>query len=159
VQRDQAIAIGEMEEGKEVVLRARIHHIRNISRFCADPSACAECRAGAKVAFIIFRQQMDTIQGVFVAGDALSENMIKWACRLDLETVVLVRGIVQAPKAGQEEIKSTSVHNREILVKQVCCCACSPWGPKSCADARPGHRDHEDGVPSRRRQGPAGRAG
>lgn len=87
--------------GKEVVFRARIHHLRKMS---------------AKFVFFVFRQQLGTIQGVLLEHGDISKYMLYWAEHLEIETVVLVRGILQIPKAKQGEVTGTSVHDVEVAV-------------------------------------------
>ena len=62
------------------------------------------------------------MQGVLVeTPDAVSQNMVRWAEGLSRETIVRVEGTVQAPPAdeGQHEVKSASVHTREVRVEKV----------------------------------------
>lgn len=85
--------------------------------------------------FTIFRQQLYTIQGVLTeANEEVSENMVRWAEGLNRETIVLVEGKVQIPPANQGEIKTTTVHQREIKIEKVCTFAphvCTPLKPYS----------------------------
>lgn len=93
-----------MPAGTETSFRGRIHHIRRIS---------------AKMAFIVFRHGISTLQGVVAIKDGdVSENMVRWAERLSLETVVIVHGYVQIPK-GQSKVKSCTVHDVEVLIDRV----------------------------------------
>jgi aspartyl-tRNA synthetase len=87
--------------GKEVVFRARIHHLRKMS---------------SKFVFFMFRQQLATIQGVLLEHADISKYMLYWAEHLDAETVVLVRGILQEPKAKQGEVYGATVHDVEVSV-------------------------------------------
>ncbi|KAJ7461302.1 aspartyl-tRNA synthetase cytoplasmic [Mycena galericulata] len=95
--------VAEMEPGAQVLLRARIQHLR---------------RQGPKLAFVVLRHQLDTIQGVLLVSDGcISENMVRWMEHLPLETIVRVSGVLQAPADGQSRIHNASVHNMEILIK------------------------------------------
>lgn len=87
--------------GKEVVFRARIHHLRKMS---------------SKFVFFMFRQQLATIQGVLLEHADISKYMLYWAEHLDAETVVLVRGILQEPKAKQGEVLGATIHDVEVSV-------------------------------------------
>jgi nondiscriminating aspartyl-tRNA synthetase len=87
--------------GKEVVFRARIHHLRKMS---------------SKFVFFMFRQQLATIQGVLMEHADISKYMLYWAEHLDAETIVLVRGILQEPKAKQGEVLGATIHDVEVSV-------------------------------------------
>ncbi|KAI1658355.1 aspartyl-tRNA synthetase [Daldinia decipiens] len=85
--------------GQTISFNARLHHVRSVS---------------AKLAFILLRQQADTVQGVLqVREGVVSEKFVRWAEHLNTESVVHVRGTVREPP---EQIKTCSVHNLEILV-------------------------------------------
>ncbi|OTA59306.1 aspartyl-tRNA synthetase [Hypoxylon sp. EC38] len=85
--------------GQTISFNARLHHIRSVS---------------AKLAFILLRQQIDTIQGVLqVREGAVSEKFVRWAEHLNSESLVHVRGTVREPP---EQIKTCSIHNLEILI-------------------------------------------
>lgn len=106
VRRDKFEEIENMSEGSDTVFRARVHHVRAV---------------GSKVGFVIFRQGLSTLQGVLAAAeDSVSENMVRWTERLSSETVVVVQGVIQTPRAGQDEVKSTTIHKVEVLIKRVC---------------------------------------
>jgi len=88
--------------GEEVTFRARLHTLRNLS---------------SSLAFLVFRQQLSTIQGVLREQDGIvSNHMVRWAEHIPTESVVLVTGILQKPK---EEVKGASVHDVEILVQEL----------------------------------------
>lgn len=76
---------------------------------------------GAKLAFIIFRQRYQELQGVIAIKEGqVSENMVKFVEHLPAETIVLVRATVQDPHShGQSDIHYTSIHNVEVRVKTV----------------------------------------
>jgi len=94
-------AFSARDVGKEVVFRARIHHLRKMS---------------SKFVFFLFRQQLHTIQGVLMEHADVSKYFLYWAEHLDAETVVLVRGILQEPKAKQGEVLGATVHDVEVSV-------------------------------------------
>jgi aspartyl-tRNA synthetase len=87
--------------GKEVIFRARVHNVRKMS---------------AKLVFFVLRQQTVTVQGVLHEHGPVSAYFVYWAEHIDIESVVLVKGIVQAPAAKQGEIKGASVHDCEIAI-------------------------------------------
>ncbi|CAJ2513222.1 Uu.00g013410.m01.CDS01 [Anthostomella pinea] len=85
--------------GQTVSFTARLHHVRNIS---------------AKLAFVLLRQQMTTIQGVLQVKDgAVSEQFVRWAEHLNAECIVHVKGEVRQPP---DKVKTTSIHDVEILI-------------------------------------------
>ena len=87
--------------GKEITFRARLHNMRNVS---------------AHMVFFVFRQQTVTVQGLLHESNGISAHFLYWAEHLDLESVVLVRGVVQEPKAKQRVIIATSIHDCEIAI-------------------------------------------
>ncbi|KAJ6522000.1 hypothetical protein B0H19DRAFT_1277545 [Mycena capillaripes] len=94
--------IAEMNPGDQVLLRARIHHLRS---------------QGPKLAFVVLRHQLDTIQGLVLVSDGtVSENMVRWTEHLPLETIVRVSGVLQSPGDGQPAVHNATVHNMEILI-------------------------------------------
>lgn len=102
--RAHLMDLGVADVGKEVLFRARIHHLRKMS---------------SKFVFFIFRQQTITIQGVLVEHGDISLHMLYWAEHLDPETMVLVKGIVQEPKAKQGSVLGASIHDVEISVHEL----------------------------------------
>lgn len=91
------------DDNKEVLFRARIHNTR---------------QQGATLAFLTLRQQSELIQGLVKVNKdgSVSKPMVKWAGSLNLESIVLVRGIV---KKVDEEIKSATIQNLEIHITQI----------------------------------------
>jgi nondiscriminating aspartyl-tRNA synthetase len=90
--------------GKEVIFRARIHHLRKMS---------------SKFVFFVFRQQLATIQGVLMEHADISKYMLYWAEHLEIESIVLVKGILQEPKAKQGEVTGATIHDVEISVHEL----------------------------------------
>ena len=78
-------------------------------------------QSGAKLAFVIFRQRYDEIQGVVALEEGhISENMVRFVERLPAETIVLCHAIVQDPHShGQSDIHYTSIHNVEVKIRTV----------------------------------------
>ena len=88
--------------GQEVVFRARLHHVRAMS---------------AKLLFLIFRQQISTIQGVLTQEpDIISEIFLHWAEHLRTGSIVLVKGIIQKVLVP---VKSASIHGVEVKVREL----------------------------------------
>ncbi|KAF7967777.1 hypothetical protein HWV62_33193 [Athelia sp. TMB] len=89
----------QKEVGHTVLFRARIQSTRPMS---------------AKLAFIVFRQQLLTVQGVIRATDeegGVSGHMVRWAEKLPRETIVLVEGKV---REAEHEVISTEIHQFEM---------------------------------------------
>ena len=103
---EKRFKFGELDEsmdGQTLLFRARIHNTR---------------QQGATLAFLTLRQQSELIQAlVRVDKDGqISKKMTKWAGSLNLESIVLVRGVV---KTVAEPIKSATVQNLEIHITQI----------------------------------------
>jgi len=92
--------LSEESENKEVTVRARVHNARVQS---------------AKLAFLDLRQRTENIQAVIAEGGehGISRQMVKWCGGLNKESIVLVTGVVKAPK---EPVSSATVSNLEIHV-------------------------------------------
>jgi len=71
------------------------------------------------ILFLVFRQSIETIQGVLTEGETVSQNMLLWAESLYNETIVWVEGTLQIPQNDQREVKSPSVHDVEIKIEKV----------------------------------------
>jgi aspartyl/asparaginyl-tRNA synthetase len=60
----------------------------------------------------------------FAADQGVTEEMVRWAKKLPLETLVLVEGRVQSPqedsRGEQHAVRSANVHGAEIEVTRVC---------------------------------------
>jgi ergosteryl-3beta-O-L-aspartate synthase len=97
---DQKIV--EFKSGEDVGFRARVHTIRKMS---------------SKLAFIVFRQQIATIQGVIQECDhVISTHMVRWAERIPIESIVLVSGKVRHPI---EKVTGTSIKDLEIMIEEL----------------------------------------
>ena len=90
--------------GKKIYFRARIHNYRKMS---------------AKLAFFIFRQQTETIQGVLQESDKVTAFMVHWAEHIPVESMVDVRGTVQQPKAKEGEVTGAHIHGLEVMVEEM----------------------------------------
>lgn len=90
------------DDGKEVLFRARYHNAR---------------QQGATMAFLLLRQQDALIQALIKSnGESISKQMVKWAGSINLESIVLVRGIV---RKVEDPVKSATVQDVEIHVTQI----------------------------------------
>jgi ergosteryl-3beta-O-L-aspartate synthase len=88
--------------GKEIVFRARLHHVR---------------RMGPKLVFFIFRQQINTMQGVLNEIPGISSLlMLHWAEHLERGSILRVKGTVQRPESP---VKSASQHELELKISEM----------------------------------------
>ncbi|KAL7274346.1 aspartate--tRNA ligase dps1 [Rhizina undulata] len=101
--RIQLLNLTAANDGKEVVFRARLQNAR---------------AQGAKMTFLVLRQQHTTIQGLVVANAAgtVSKQMVKWASGVNLESIVLVHGkITKTP----EPVTSASLKDVEVQISKL----------------------------------------
>ncbi|KAK8218215.1 aspartyl-tRNA synthetase [Phyllosticta capitalensis] len=103
-ERTLILDLSPNDVGKEVFFRARIHHLRKMS---------------AHLVFFVLRQQTATVQGVLHEHGHISPHFLYWAEHLDAEAVVLVKGVVQEPKAKDGVIKGTTIHHVEISIHEL----------------------------------------
>lgn len=90
------------QAGEEVTFRARIHAVRKMS---------------AKLAFLVLRQQLTTIQGALHAKEGeISTHMVQWAESIPTESIVLVKGYLQHPEVP---VTGCSVHSLEISIQEL----------------------------------------
>ncbi|KAG7285729.1 hypothetical protein NEMBOFW57_008023 [Staphylotrichum longicolle] len=95
----QKVASDPNNAGMAVSFIARIHHVRAMS---------------SKLAFVIFRDQIELIQGVLAYREGeVSENFVRWAEHLTNEGFVHVQGKLQRPP---EEIKGCSIRELEVRI-------------------------------------------
>ena len=92
------------QAGQMVTFRARIHNVRKLS---------------AHLMFIELRQQTATIQGILHEHGSVSQHFLYWAEHLHVETIVLVKGVIQEPRAKQGEVHGTTIHNIEIHIHEM----------------------------------------
>ena len=95
-------SLSNADIGKEILMTARLHIVR---------------RMGAKLVFLIFREELSTFQGVMheKAGER-SLAMIQWAEHIRIGSIVRVHGTVQAPQAP---VQSCTLHDIELHVDQL----------------------------------------
>jgi len=102
VHRIELGSITEDMVGQEVTFRCRLHHVRNL---------------GSKLVFLIFRQQITTLQGVLVEEPGkIGPLMVHWAEHLRTASIMLVKGVLQKP---QIPVKSASIHNVEVHITEL----------------------------------------
>ena len=102
VVRAQIKDLSANDDGKEVILRARCHTSR---------------QQGATMVFLTLRQQDNLIQSLLKAnGENVSKQMVKWAGSINLESILLVHGVVRKVK---EQIKSATVQDAEIHITKL----------------------------------------
>ena len=70
----------------------------------------------AKLAFLVLRQGLASIQAVVAASDTLSRQMVKFSGSIPAESMVLVHGLVKRP---MEPVKSASISHLEIHVTKL----------------------------------------
>lgn len=124
----------ETDVGTEVCFRARVHNTR---------------QQGATLTFLTFRQQSELIQGLVKVNKedgSVSKQMVKWCGSLNLESIVLVRGVVAKV---DELIKSATIQDLEIHVKEIFIISETPETlPILLEDASRSEREAEDaGLP------------
>jgi len=71
------------------------------------------------ILFLVFRQNIGTIQGVLIEGETVSQNMLLWAESIHNESIVWVDGVLQIPQNDQREVKSPSVRDIEVKIEKV----------------------------------------
>lgn len=103
--KSEQIAKLSLEDvGRRIIFKARVHYARAMSRH---------------ILFLVFRQNIGTIQGVLTEGETVSQNMLLWAESIHNESIVWVDGILQIPQNDQHEVKSSSVHEVEVKIEKV----------------------------------------
>lgn len=102
VQRVKIADLSAANDGQEVVFRARAHNSR---------------QQGATMVFMTLRQQLSLIQGLIKSnGQSVSKQMVKWAGSINLESIVLVHGVI---KKVDEPVKSATVQDAEIHITKI----------------------------------------
>lgn len=103
---------------------------------------------GAKLCFLLFRQNATVVQGVVTAteDEDVSELMVRFCESLQRESIVLVEGVV---KKAEQEVKSADRHDVEIEVKRLYVISQVTHGlPFNVGDAGRPLDDARDGLPS-----------
>ena len=92
------------DAGRRILFKARVHHTRAMSKH---------------ILFLVFRQNIGTIQGVLTEGETVSQNMLLWAETIHVESVVWVEGVLQIPQNDQHEVRAPSVRDVEVSIEKV----------------------------------------
>ena len=95
--------LNEKHFDQQVTIQTRVHNARVQS---------------AKLAFLVLREQTETIQVVVAegGGDSISRQMVKFAGGINAESIVRVTGLVKKPK---EPVKSTTLSELEMHVEKI----------------------------------------
>ena len=90
-------------ESEQVTVQARVYNARVQS---------------AKLAFLVLREQEQTIQAVIAEGGehGISRQMVKFCGGINTESIVRVTGLVKSPK---EPVHSTTISNLELHVESL----------------------------------------
>lgn len=95
-------SIEDSMEGQEISIRARLHVMR---------------RMGSKLVFLVFRQQLFTLQGVVrELPGVVSMRMIRFAEHIRTGSIVRVKGVLQKPEVP---IIGTTIHGVELLIQDI----------------------------------------
>lgn len=104
-QHDAWTAISQITNdmvGQNITFRCRIHSIRRMS---------------AALVFLVFREQLTTIQGVLrERSGEVSESMVRWAEHLRTGSIVVVKAKIQQ---AEQDVKTTTFHDIELLVNEI----------------------------------------
>ena len=110
---------GSITKAKE----AEVTHLKKLTDSHADQEVTIITRIhnsrgqSAKLAFLMLRQQGETIQAVMAAaGDDVSKQMIKWATAIPVNSFVRVTGVVKKPNAA---VASATISNLELNVTKI----------------------------------------
>jgi nondiscriminating aspartyl-tRNA synthetase len=76
----------------------------------------ATSRAVGKGAFILFRQTVNTVQGVVWQGSAVPKAMVKYASAISLESIVDVRAEIMA---AEIPVQSATIKDFELSIKEL----------------------------------------
>jgi len=129
--RIQLSKLTAADDGTEVVFRARLQNAR---------------AQGAKMCFVVLRQQSDSIQGVLTvnAEGTVSKQMVRWASDVNLESIVLVHGkITKTP----EPVNSASLSDVEVHIAKIFVIAeAEPMLPIQFDDASRSLTEVEEGL-------------
>lgn len=89
-------------EGQEITFRARLHVVR---------------RMGTKLVFLVFRQQVTTLQGVLAESKGeVSTLMVQWAEHIRVGSICKVRGILRRPEVP---VIGTTLHDIEVHIEEL----------------------------------------
>ncbi|EEP81919.1 hypothetical protein UREG_06784 [Uncinocarpus reesii 1704] len=89
-------------DGQEITFRARLHVVR---------------RMGQKLVFLVFRQQVITLQGVLTeAKGEISTLMVQWAEHIRVGSILRVKGILRKPEVP---VIGTTIHDIELHIREL----------------------------------------
>ncbi|KAF2752341.1 aspartyl-tRNA synthetase [Sporormia fimetaria CBS 119925] len=71
---------------------------------------------GAKLAFLVLRQGLSTVQAVVAAGETISKQMVKFAQNLSTESTLVVTGTV---KRAPEPVKGATIKDFEVHITKL----------------------------------------
>lgn len=130
IERIQLSSLTAGDNGREVVFRARMQNARI---------------QGAKMCFLVLRQQSDSIQAVMTVNTdgSVSKQMVKWSSAINAESIVLVYGVV---RKTPEPVTSASLSDVEVHVSKLfVIAAAEPVLPIQFEDASRSFKEVEDG--------------
>ncbi|KMP04893.1 hypothetical protein DIZ76_015317 [Coccidioides immitis] len=88
--------------GQEITFRARLHVVR---------------RMGQKLVFLVFRQQVITLQGVLTEKKGeISILMIQWAEHIRVGSILKVKGVIRKPEVP---VIGTTMHDLEVHIQEI----------------------------------------
>lgn len=130
IERIQLSSLTAGDNGREVVFRARMQNARI---------------QGAKMCFLVLRQQSDSIQAVMTVNTdgSVSKQMVKWSSAINAESIVLVYGVI---RKTPEPVTSASLSDVEVHISKLfVIAAAEPVLPIQFEDASRSFKEVEDG--------------
>ncbi|KAI5840656.1 hypothetical protein DFP73DRAFT_557274 [Morchella snyderi] len=130
IERIQLSSLTAGDNGREVVFRARMQNARI---------------QGAKMCFLVLRQQSDSIQAVMAVNTdgSVSKQMVKWSSTINAESIVLVYGVI---RKTPEPVTSASLSDVEVHVSKLfVIAAAEPVLPIQFEDASRSLKEVEEG--------------
>lgn len=128
--RIELSTLSAIDDGRKITFRARLQTSR---------------AQGAKMCFLVLRQQCDSIQAVMTVdpNGSVSKQMVKWTGGINLESIVLVHGVVQKTP---EPVNSASLADVEVHITKLFVIAASePVLPIQFDDANRSAKEVKDG--------------
>ncbi|KAH0613251.1 uncharacterized protein H6S33_009631 [Morchella sextelata] len=130
IERIRLSSLTAGDNGREVVFRARMQNARI---------------QGAKMCFLVLRQQSDSIQAVMTVNTdgSVSKQMVKWSSAINAESIVLVYGVI---RKTPEPVTSASLSDVEVHVSKLfVIAAAEPVLPIQFEDASRSLKEVEEG--------------
>ncbi|KAF2861457.1 aspartyl-tRNA synthetase [Piedraia hortae CBS 480.64] len=94
-------SLPELKDEGDVIFQAQVDNARSQS---------------ANLAFVIFKDQGETLQAVVAKSETISKQMVKFSSGIPAESVVLVHATITKP---QDPVKSCSIQTIEAHVKKI----------------------------------------